>query len=134
MKKTSEIELYVFWTIRNVNWSDSYALFDANMKIAFRSSDLIRFDHSNESEFKLNRISISSLVFSMFDELEYIALINALHLSSNSILILSLYWIDERFFIRLFLVNLYAWETSFSTAVFKKFNQNFFFAERIAWK
>jgi hypothetical protein len=91
MKKTSEIELYVFWTIKKINWSDFDALFDTNVKIACRSFNSIKFDHSNEFEFKFNRISISSLVFSMFDELEYIASINALHLSSNSILVLSSY-------------------------------------------
>jgi hypothetical protein len=129
-----EIKLHVFWIIRNVNWFNVDVLFDANVKIVFYNFDLIKSNNSNDFEFKFNRIFVSSLVFSIFNEIEYIASINALHLSSNLILILSLYWIDDHFFIRLFLINLYVWKTSFSIALFRKFDQDFFFAVCITWK
>jgi hypothetical protein len=57
-----------------------------------------------------------------------------LHLSSNSMFVFLLYWIDDNFFIRLFLVNLYAWKTSFSIALLRKFDHDSFFAKHIVWK
>ncbi len=76
--------------------------------------------------------SNSSLIW-IFDDDEYIAFRNASHFSLNSIFN-SFYefCIENSFSIRRDLVNLYVWNTSFSSMLFKKLIQNWFLISFIA--
>ncbi len=107
--------------------SDSSAFLNAEKLIACLIFSSITLDHCI-----LSFDSNSSLIW-IFEDDEYIAFRNASHFSLNSIFnSFCEFCIEGSFSIRRDLVNLYAWNTSFSSTLFKKLVQNWFLISFIA--
>ncbi len=107
--------------------SDLNAFLSAEKLIAYLIFSSITLDHCI-----LSFDSNSSLVW-IFEDDEYIAFRNASHFSLNSIFnSFCEFCIEDSFSIRHDLVNLYVWNTSFPSALFKKLVQNWFLISFIA--
>ncbi len=93
MKKTSEIELYAFWTIRNVSWSGPGALFGADVKIAFCSSG----EYLDEQKDRSSIIFWTSCFF-FFAMLAKITSDWSEISISMSLIMMTWSWLDDDFF------------------------------------
>ncbi len=119
--------LYAYCMIMNDISSDSSAFLNVKKLIACLIFFLITLDY-----FTLSFNSNSSLIW-IFEDNEYIAFRNILHFSLNSIFnSFCKFCIKDRFLIKRDLVNLYVWNTSFSSKLFKKLIQNWFLISFIA--
>ena len=119
--------LYAHCMITNDISSDSSAFLNVKMLIACLIFSSITFDHCI-----LSFNSNSSLIW-IFEDDEYIAFRNVSHFSLNSIFnSFCKFYIEGSFLIKRDLVNLYVWNTSFSSTLFKKLVQNWFLISFIA--
>ncbi len=106
---------------------DSSAFLNAEKLIACLISSLITLDHCILS------FNSNSLLIWIFKDDEYIAFRNVSHFSLNSIFnSFCKFCIKGSFLIRRDLVNLYVWNTFFSSTLFKKLIQNWFLISFIA--
>ncbi len=107
--------------------SDSNAFLSAEKLIAYLIFPSITLDHCI-----LSFDSNSSLIW-IFEDDEYIAFRNVLHFSLNLIFnSFCKFCIENSFSIKRDLVDLYVWNTSFSSTLFKKLIQNWFLISFIA--
>ncbi len=119
--------LYARCMIANDISSDSNAFLSAEKLIACLIFSLITLDHCI-----LSFDSNSSLIW-IFEDDEYIAFRNVLHFSLNSIFnSFCKFCIESNFSIKRDLVNLYVWNTYFSSTLFKELIQNWFLISFIA--
>ncbi len=119
--------LYARCMIANDIPSGSSAFLSAEKLIACLISPSITLDHCI-----LSFDSNSSLIW-IFEDDEYIAFRNASHFSLNSVFnSFCEFCIEDSFSIRRDLVNLYVWNTSFPSTLFKKLVQNWFLISFIA--
>ncbi len=113
--------LYAHCMIANNISSDSNAFLSAEKLIACLIFSLIILDYCILS------FDSNSLLIEIFENNEYIAFRNVLHFSLNSIFnSFCKFCIKDSFSIKRDLVNLYVWNTFFSSTLFKKLIQNWF--------
>ena len=121
--KIFNIVLYAHCMIANDISSDSSAFLNAEKLIACLIFPSITLDHCILS------FNSNSFLIWIFKSDEYIAFRNVLHFSLN--LIFNSFYkfcIESSFSIKRDLVNLYIWNTSFSSTLFKKLIQNDFWS------
>ena len=107
--------------------SGSSAFLSAEKLIAYLIFPLITLDHCILS------FNSNSSLFWIFKDDEYIAFRNVLHFLLNLIFnSFCKFCIKNSFLIKHDLVNLYVWNTSFSSTLFKKLIQNWFLISFIA--